>query len=107
VEKPLNNKNRRFNVKMMLFGITLFILLSFTLCNLAFGKFAPDAVVNYYGKILTEPELQAEVDDFACAVIPMPTIEHIFRQISRQTILMCFDSLYEANEWLRSRSIVW
>jgi hypothetical protein len=61
-----------------------------------------NTVVQYYDRIMTQQQLEAEIGNLTCAAIPLSEVSRLFRLLSSQPLFMCFDSLHEANDWLIS-----
>lgn len=86
-------------IVIILFGVLVYI----GAASIIFQLKLENAVVLYYGRTVTVGQLEAEIGDLSCAAIPfgLPA-ENLWHQLLRQPTFNCFNSLDEADQWLRS-----
>jgi hypothetical protein len=86
-------KNIKYFVVLLLVAVTLTLLL------FASGRLFPSRVVNYYGEILTDEELDLRTHRTYCGFIPLNPFESLVQSYSYKPIAMCFDTTAELDAW--------
>ncbi|MCU0496126.1 MAG: hypothetical protein MUF87_02100 [Anaerolineae bacterium] len=70
------------------------------------GRVIPPTMVNYYGQVITEDQVAIKSPNGMCISYRMYPLEALYVHWTYQASLICFDSMPEVDNWMRSQGLL-